>query len=42
MTFGYKETELGATAFDYLNTLIRSVKYWNVVKTPAELQQLSS
>jgi hypothetical protein len=42
MTFGYKETELGATAVDYLNTLIRSVKYWNVVKTPAELQQLSS
>jgi hypothetical protein len=42
MTFGYKETELGATAFDYLNTIIRSVKYWNVVKTPAELQQLSS
>jgi hypothetical protein len=42
MTFGYKDTELGATAFDYLNTIIRSVKYWNVVKTPAELQQLSS
>jgi hypothetical protein len=42
MTFGYKETELGATAFDYMNTIIRSVKYWNVVKTPAELEQLSS
>jgi hypothetical protein len=42
MTLGYKQALVGTTAYDYLDTTIRSVQYWNKALSGASLQQLSS
>ena len=41
MTLGYKQALVGTTAYDYLDTTIRSVQYWNKALSGASLQQLS-
>jgi hypothetical protein len=42
MTLGYKQALVGTTAYDYLDTTIRSVQYWNKALSGASLQHLSS
>lgn len=42
MTLGYKQALVGTTAYDYLDTTIRSVQYWNKALSGASLQQLST